>query len=79
MNYILVLNDGQEIDLKSDMCTYITVSRFSRNSRNQHCDVVEIISEHKDSDSVFIEVDNMLIPIRSILYIKFYETISEDK
>ena len=68
MNYTLVLLDGSRVYV-GKYCTYRTISRSSsRNSRNQHCDVLETIVDNND-DCSFIEIDTMLIPIRSILYV----------
>lgn len=68
MNYTLVLLDGSRVYIGS-RCTYRTISRSSsRSSRNQHCDVLDTIVDNND-DCSFIEIDTMLIPIRSILYV----------
>lgn len=70
-NYILVLKNGEEFDVGS-RCIYHTITQSRGSSRNQNCDVLETIAEH-NNDCTFIEYrQNVLVPIKSILYIKRY-------
>lgn len=73
-HYKLVLVNGEEFDLRNKYCTYITVTSSSRNSRNQNCNILEVVAEH-NNDRAFIEIEgrlSVLIPVRSILYLKRY-------
>ena len=75
--YKLILINGDEIDLGSRYCTYLSVSQYgsSMNSRNQNCNILEVMADH-NTDHTFIEVGNKLIPIRSILYVQKYKEIN---
>jgi hypothetical protein len=69
--YRLVLLNGLKVDLLGTTCTYLSISRNSGRSRNQNCNPLEVIADH-NNDNTFIEVDTMLIPIRSILFVESY-------